>query len=118
MPDPVQQLAIPAALAGRDLLALARTGSGKTLAFGLPLLQRLDPACDRVQGLVLVPTRELAVQVSEALQGPTAGLGLRLVTLCGGVAQALQQAELALGPQLLVATPGDCGTCWPSNCWD
>ncbi|MGL6427840.1 DEAD/DEAH box helicase [Aeromonas hydrophila] len=105
-PTRVQQLAIPAALAGRDLLALARTGSGKTLAFGLPLLQRLDPACDRVQGLVLVPTRELAVQVSEALQGPAAGLGLRLVTLCGGVAQELQQAELALGPQLLVATPG------------
>ncbi|HHQ4495876.1 TPA: DEAD/DEAH box helicase, partial [Aeromonas hydrophila] len=105
-PTRVQQLAIPAALAGRDLLALARTGSGKTLAFGLPLLQRLDPASDRVQGLVLVPTRELAVQVSEALQGPAAGLGLRLVTLCGGVAQELQQAELALGPQLLVATPG------------
>ncbi|MFE8728239.1 DEAD/DEAH box helicase [Aeromonas hydrophila] len=105
-PTRVQQLAIPAALAGRDLLALARTGSGKTLAFGLPLLQRLDPASDRVQGLVLVPTRELAVQVSEVLQGPAVGLGLRLVTLCGGVAQELQQAELALGPQLLVATPG------------
>ena len=100
-PTRVQQLAIPAALAGRDLLALARTGSGKTLAFGLPLLQRLDPACDRVRGLVLVPTRELAVQVSEALQGLAAGLGLRLVTLCGGVAQELQQAELAQGPQLL-----------------
>ncbi|MGL6567541.1 DEAD/DEAH box helicase, partial [Aeromonas dhakensis] len=68
-PTRVQQLAIPAALAGRDLLALARTGSGKTLAFGLPLLQRLDPALAEVQGLVLVPTRELAVQVSEALQG-------------------------------------------------
>ena len=105
-PTRVQQLAIPAVLAGRDLLALARTGSGKTLAFGLPLLQRLDPALAEVQGLVLVPTRELAVQVSEALQGPAAGLGLRLVTLCGGVEQAQQQAELALGPQLLVATPG------------
>lgn len=105
-PTPIQCLAIPAALAGRDLLALARTGSGKTLAFGLPLLQRLDAASDRVQGLVLVPTRELASQVSAALQGVAEGLGLRVLTLCGGVAQELQQAELALGPQLLVATPG------------
>ena len=56
-PTPFSSLAIPAALSGRDLLALARTGSGKTLAFGLPLLQRLDAASDRVQGLVLVPTR-------------------------------------------------------------
>lgn len=105
-PTPIQRLAIPAALAGRDLLALARTGSGKTLAFGLPLLQWLDPACDRVQGLVLVPTRELAVQVSAALQGIAEALGLRVLTLCGGVAQELQQEALALGPQLLVATPG------------
>lgn len=105
-PTRIQQLAIPAALAGQDLLALAQTGSGKTLAFGLPLLQRLDPASDRVQGLVLVPTRELATQVSAALQGGAEALGLRVLTLCGGVAQEQQQAELALGPQLLVATPG------------
>lgn len=105
-PTPIQQLAIPAALSGRDLLALARTGSGKTLAFGLPLLQRLDAACDRVQGLVLVPTRELASQVSAALQEIADGLGVRLLTLCGGVAQEWQERELALGPQLLVATPG------------
>ncbi|MDH1222253.1 MULTISPECIES: DEAD/DEAH box helicase [Aeromonas] len=105
-PTPIQQLAIPAALSGRDLLALARTGSGKTLAFGLPLLQRLDAASDRVQGLVLVPTRELASQVSAALQEIADGLGVRLLTLCGGVAQEWQEQELALGPQLLVATPG------------
>ncbi|MNJ23601.1 ATP-dependent RNA helicase RhlE [compost metagenome] len=105
-PTRIQQLAIPAALKGQDLLALAQTGSGKTLAFGLPLLQRLDSASDRVQGLVLVPTRELATQVSAALQGGAEALGLRLLTLCGGVAQEQQQAELALGPQLLVATPG------------
>ncbi|WP_303809568.1 DEAD/DEAH box helicase [Aeromonas rivipollensis] len=105
-PTRIQQLAIPVALAGQDLLALAQTGSGKTLAFGLPLLQRLDSASDRVQGLVLVPTRELATQVSAALQGGAEALGLRLLTLCGGVAQEQQQSELALGPQLLVATPG------------
>lgn len=105
-PTRIQQLAIPAALARQDLLALARTGSGKTLAFGLPLLQGLDAASDRVQGLVLVPTRELASQVSAALQGVAEALGLRVLTLCGGVTQEQQQAELALGPQLLVATPG------------
>lgn len=105
-PTKVQQLAIPAALAERDLLVLARTGSGKTLAFGLPLLQRLDPAISAVQGVVLVPTRELAAQVSGVLQGLADALGMRLVTLCGGVAQEQQQAELAQGPQLLVATPG------------
>ncbi|WP_241006467.1 DEAD/DEAH box helicase, partial [Aeromonas media] len=105
-PTRIQQLAIPAALKGQDLLALAQTGSGKTLAFGLPLLQGLDAASDRVQGLVLVPTRELATQVSAALQGGAEALGLRLLTLCGGVAQEQQQSELALGPQLLVATPG------------
>ncbi|MGY3886699.1 DEAD/DEAH box helicase [Aeromonas aquatica] len=105
-PTRIQQLAIPAALAGQDLLALAQTGSGKTLAFGLPLLQRLDSTSDRVQGLVLVPTRELVTQVSAALQGGAEALGLRVLALCGGVAQEQQQAELALGPQLLVATPG------------
>ncbi|AVP91899.1 DEAD/DEAH box helicase [Aeromonas rivipollensis] len=105
-PTRIQQLAIPAALKGQNLLALAQTGSGKTLAFGLPLLQGLDSASDRVQGLVLVPTRELATQVSAALQGGAEALGLRLLTLCGGVAQEQQQSELALGPQLLVATPG------------
>ncbi|MFM4825268.1 DEAD/DEAH box helicase [Aeromonas bivalvium] len=105
-PTRIQQLAIPAALTRQDLLALARTGSGKTLAFGLPLLQGLDAASGRVQGLVLVPTRELASQVSAALQGVAEALGLRVLTLCGGVAQEQQQAELALGPQLLVATPG------------
>ncbi|WP_113720968.1 DEAD/DEAH box helicase [Aeromonas salmonicida] len=105
-PTRIQQLAIPLVLAGQDLLALAQTGSGKTLAFGLPLLQRLDPASSLVQGLVVVPTRELAMQVSAALQGMADALGLRILTLCGGVAQERQQAELALGPQLLVATPG------------
>ncbi|MBM0418968.1 DEAD/DEAH box helicase [Aeromonas veronii] len=105
-PTRIQQLAIPAALAGQDLLALAQTGSGKTLAFGLPLLQRLDPASSQVQGLVLVPTRELAIQVTAALKEGAEARGLRIVTLCGGVAQERQQAELALEPQLLVATPG------------
>ncbi|MGL5030913.1 MAG: DEAD/DEAH box helicase [Aeromonas sp.] len=105
-PTRIQQLAIPVILEGRDLLALAQTGSGKTLAFGLPLLQQLDPASSQVQGLVLVPTRELAAQVSGALQPGADARGLRIVTLCGGVTQESQQMALAQGPQLLVATPG------------
>jgi superfamily II DNA/RNA helicase len=118
-PTKVQQLTIPAILAGRDLLALAQTGSGKTLAFGLPLLQQLLQQQTQLQGtksvqspnalaLVLVPTRELALQVTEALQTVASQLStsLNIQLLCGGVAQEDQLAELAAKPQVLVATPG------------
>ncbi|MGI2015250.1 DEAD/DEAH box helicase [Shewanella oncorhynchi] len=119
-PTTVQQLTIPAILAGRDLLALAQTGSGKTLAFGLPLLQQiLLQQQTQLQGaksvqppnalaLVLVPTRELALQVTEALQTVASQLStsLNIQLLCGGVAQEDQLAELAAKPQVLVATPG------------
>lgn len=119
-PTKVQQLAIPAILAGRDLLALAQTGSGKTLAFGLPLLQQiLLQQQTQLQGtksvqppnalaLVLVPTRELALQVTEALQTVASQLStsLNIQLLCGGVALEDQLAELAAKPQVLVATPG------------
>lgn len=118
-PTRVQQLAIPAILAGRDVLALSQTGSGKTLAFGLPLLQILLqqiavqttakslPAAKPL-ALVLVPTRELAQQVSEALQALASKLSssLNIQLLCGGIAQEEQLAELAVKPQLVVATPG------------
>ncbi|WMB73981.1 DEAD/DEAH box helicase [Shewanella oncorhynchi] len=119
-PTKVQQLAIPAILAGRDLLALAQTGSGKTLAFGLPLLQQiLLQQQTQLQGtksvqppnalaLVLVPTRELALQVTEALQTVAGQLStpLNIQLLCGGVALEDQLAELTAKPQVLVATPG------------
>ncbi|MBI1672886.1 DEAD/DEAH box helicase [Shewanella sp. DW31] len=118
-PTKVQQLTIPAILAGRDLLALAQTGSGKTLAFGLPLLQQLLQQQTQLQGtksvqapnaqaLVLVPTRELALQVTEALQAVASQLStsLNIQLLCGGVALEDQLAELAAKPQVLVATPG------------
>ncbi|MGL5048822.1 MAG: DEAD/DEAH box helicase [Shewanella sp.] len=121
-PTTVQQLAIPAILAGRDLLALAQTGSGKTLAFGLPLLQQLllqqqtqlqgtrSVLRQNARALVLVPTRELALQVTEALQTVASQLStstpLKVLTLCGGVALEDQLAELAAKPQVLVATPG------------
>ncbi|MCU8003764.1 DEAD/DEAH box helicase [Shewanella sp. SM96] len=117
-PTKVQQLTIPAILAGRDLLALAQTGSGKTLAFGLPLLQQIllqqQTLCTKsVQppnalALVLVPTRELALQVTEALQTVASQLStsLNIQLLCGGVALEDQLVELTAKPQVLVATPG------------
>lgn len=119
-PTKVQQLTIPAILAGRDLLALAQTGSGKTLAFGLPLLQQILlqqqtqlQSTKSVQppnalALVLVPTRELALQVTEALQTVASQLStsLNIQLLCGGVALEDQLAELAAKPRVLVATPG------------
>ena len=75
-PFPVQSMVIPSALAGNDVLAQSPTGSGKTLAFALPIVQRLDPAEARPAALVLVPTRELAVQVTEELEclAPERGL--------------------------------------------
>ncbi|WP_407332565.1 DEAD/DEAH box helicase [Enterovibrio sp. 27052020O] len=110
-PTRIQNQAIPAALAGSDLLAMAQTGSGKTLAFGLPLLQRIEKDNSgiqgaSVQGVVLVPTRELAAQVNAALQEIATPMGIKTVMLCGGVEPALQIAELNAAPQLLVATPG------------
>ncbi|MFB2725933.1 DEAD/DEAH box helicase [Shewanella mangrovisoli] len=123
-PTRVQQLAIPAILAGRDVLALSQTGSGKTLAFGLPLLQAIHQQLQQqvvlagaesvsswasnAQALVLVPTRELAQQVTMALHALASKLSssLKIQLLCGGIAQEEQLAELAAKPQLIVATPG------------
>ena len=112
-PTRIQQLAIPVALTGQDVLALAQTGSGKTLAFGLPLLQKIQlqqtkPQQDQThpRALVLAPTRELATQITAVLQPLAQAMDIGIVTLCGGVEQALQLAALATGPQLLVATPG------------
>ncbi|MBV7297209.1 DEAD/DEAH box helicase [Enterovibrio paralichthyis] len=104
-PTRIQQQAIPAVLRGSDVLALAQTGSGKTLAFGLPMLQRIDAGVNQVQGVVLVPTRELAAQVSVALNQVATPLGIKVVMLCGGVDQAQQIPELE-NAQLVVATTG------------
>lgn len=112
-PTRIQQLAIPVILTGQDVLALAQTGSGKTLAFGLPLLQQTklqqiqsQQEQTQPQALVLVPTRELATQISMVLQPLAQAMKIGIVTLCGGVEQEQQVAALATGPQLLVATPG------------
>jgi ATP-dependent RNA helicase RhlE len=108
-PTPVQAAAVPPALAGRDVQAQAPTGSGKTLAFALPLLQGLQPPAQprRTQALVLVPTRELAVQVGGVLRGLAgAAAGARVALLFGGVSINPQLMALRGGTDIAVATPG------------
>ncbi|MCG6217227.1 DEAD/DEAH box helicase [Vibrio furnissii] len=104
-PTDIQALAIPELLAGKDVLALANTGSGKTLAYALPLLDKLH-ANPQQKALILVPTRELAIQVSEAINQVGQALELNAVCLCGGVDKAQQQQALATNPHIFVATTG------------
>ena len=104
-PTPIQARAIPALLAGQDVIGQARTGSGKTLAFVLPLVERVNPHLSGVQALVLVPTRELAVQVGSVLAPLTASRRLRHVLLYGGRSLGPEQRSLATA-QIVVATPG------------
>ncbi len=104
-PTDIQALAIPELLAGQDLLALANTGSGKTLAYGLPLLEKLSVNPEQ-KALILVPTRELAMQVSEAINQVGQVLELNAVCLCGGVDKEQQLQALATNPHILVATTG------------
>ncbi|WP_455292410.1 DEAD/DEAH box helicase [Vibrio parahaemolyticus] len=104
-PTDIQALAIPELLAGQDLLALANTGSGKTLAYGLPLLEKLSVNPEQ-KALILVPTRELAMQVSEAINQVGQALDLNTVCLCGGVDKEQQLQVLATNPHILVATTG------------
>ena len=110
-PTPVQSQAIPAVLAGRDVMAAAQTGTGKTAGFALPLLQRLltDGApvgANSVRALVLVPTRELAEQVHESVHAYGAGLPLRTMVAYGGVSINPQMMRLRKGVDIMVATPG------------
>jgi ATP-dependent RNA helicase RhlE len=110
-PTPIQTLAIPAVLTGSDLLARAQTGTGKTAAFGLPMIERLivrrDGARPRLpRGLVLVPTRELAAQVHQALSTYGAPARLRVTAIFGGVGMGAQIQSLKHGTDIVVATPG------------
>ncbi|MDX6495052.1 MAG: ATP-dependent helicase RhlE [Gaiellales bacterium] len=104
-PFEIQARVLPDALAGQDVLAKAPTGSGKTLAFGIPLIERIDPAGATPTALVLVPTRELCAQVGEVLETLGAALGIRVATAYGGVGLH-EQAKKAARSHLLVATPG------------
>ena len=106
-PTPVQAEAIPAALEGRDVIAIAQTGTGKTLAFALPALTRLAAAKPgRNRMLVLTPTRELAVQVHSVLQSMGKTLGLTAVSVYGGVGMEPQTKALRRGVDIVVACPG------------
>lgn len=106
-PTPIQQAAIPAVLAGRDVLAGAQTGTGKTAAFVLPLLQRLSSQRGRApRALVLTPTRELAAQVAQSAVDYGRYSPVRTLVIFGGVSDKPQIAALRHGCDLLVATPG------------
>jgi len=107
VPSPIQAQSIPPLLAGRDLLGQAQTGTGKTAAFSLPLLSRLDPALKHPQILVLTPTRELALQVAEAMQTYARHLpGFQVLPVYGGQNMLQQLRQLQRGVQAVVGTPG------------
>src|SRR5438105_907424 len=105
-PTPVQAEAIPALLAGHDLIGRSATGSGKTLAYGIPLVERLTREKRIVQALVLVPTRELALQVNAVLSQLAASRRLTTALLVGGRAYSTQMSALRYGSQIVVGTPG------------
>ncbi|MDX3284621.1 DEAD/DEAH box helicase, partial [Streptomyces scabiei] len=108
-PFPIQAATIPDALAGKDILGRGRTGSGKTLSFGLPLLAQLaggHTERKKPRGVILTPTRELAMQVADALQPYGDVLGLKMKVVCGGTSMGNQIYALERGVDILVATPG------------
>ena len=106
-PSPIQAECIPHLLSGRDVLGMAQTGSGKTAAFSLPLLHNIDPELRAPQILVLAPTRELAVQVAEAMTDFSKHMrGVNVVALYGGQRYDVQLRALRQGPQIVVGTPG------------
>jgi ATP-dependent RNA helicase RhlE len=107
-PTPVQAQAIPPAILGRDLVATAQTGTGKTLAFGLPILELLSgkPFGGKPLALILSPTRELAIQIEEALSRIGSGTGVRSAVVVGGMSEAKQLQAIRRGVQVLIATPG------------
>src|ERR1041385_7752202 len=105
-PSPIQEQAIPDLLAGRDVIGQAQTGTGKTAAFGLPMIQFVDPDDDDCQALVLTPTRELCIQVTQALRAYGARRGIDPVAVFGGAPIRDQQAYLKAGAPIVVGTVG------------
>ncbi|HSE43501.1 MAG TPA: DEAD/DEAH box helicase [Acidobacteriota bacterium] len=104
VPTPIQQQCIPFAIDQKDVIGIAQTGTGKTLAFGIPIVQAL--AQKEGKSLIIVPTRELAIQVASALEKIASPMGLKTAVLIGGEAMSLQLKRLRLNPQVLIATPG------------
>jgi ATP-dependent RNA helicase DeaD len=105
-PTPIQEQAIPELLGGHDVIGQAQTGTGKTAAFGLPLLQYLDPENTEVQAVVLTPTRELCIQVTQALRTYAEHLDIEIVAVFGGAPIRSQQSQLRSGAHVVVATVG------------
>ena len=106
-PTTIQQLAIPAFLQWKDVIAKAPTGTGKTFAFGIPMIEHVDAGDESVQGLILAPTRELAIQIGDELRGLlTYYQGIRVAVLYGGAGIGAQIKQLERKPQIVVATPG------------
>jgi ATP-dependent RNA helicase DeaD len=105
-PSPIQEQAIPSVLQGRDVIGQAQTGTGKTAAFGLPIAEYVDPELHEVQALVLTPTRELCIQVTQALRTYGAHNGLDVVAVFGGAPIRTQQAQLRAGGHVVVGTVG------------
>ncbi|WP_200824608.1 DEAD/DEAH box helicase [Nonomuraea solani] len=111
-PFPIQSATIPDVLAGNDVLGRGQTGSGKTLAFGLPTMARIAgvrPAAGHPRAMILVPTRELALQVHDALEPLGRGLGLRMKVIVGGMSMGKQIEALRRGVDVVIATPGRLG---------
>jgi ATP-dependent RNA helicase DeaD len=106
VPSPIQAESIPIILTGKDVVAQSQTGSGKTLAYVLPLLQQVDRDSKEIQGIVIVPTRELGFQILETLGLLADEGGIRVQGLIGGAALSRQIDKLKLHPQLIVGTPG------------
>ena len=104
---PIQEQTIPLALSGQDIIGQAKTGTGKTFGFGLPIIQRLgDDPDGGVKALVVVPTRELCVQVTEDLELATSNRPTKIVSIYGGKAYEGQIEQLKAGAQIVVGTPG------------
>ncbi len=108
IPTPVQAQSIPPALAGKDIVATAQTGTGKTLAFLLPMLETLmsDPAGTGIRGLILTPTRELAIQIQEVFAKLAANTQIRASVVVGGLNEGNQLRAINKGAQVVIATPG------------
>jgi len=103
---PIQETAMPHILNGEDIIGQAHTGSGKTFAFSIPIIQGIDPSVRGPVALILVPTRELAVQVTEEIKKVSKYTGVKSIPIYGGASLNMQIGSLRWGQQIVVATPG------------
>ncbi len=105
-PTPIQKQSIPSAITGKDLMGIAQTGTGKTMSFGIPMIQRIAQSAGKSRGLIVLPTRELALQVNDELKKIGGPLGLKTAILIGGEAMGKQLRALKVNPHIIIATPG------------